>query len=144
MVQFHQTRWLNAVSHCSRKSRALLPLPFPLSPCLYSAPGCALLPLTLHLWRCLSGLPWANVNCSVRRRSFLNWVSQALPDLVWEMEQITPTSKGKREIEKEAEGMSPPALRSSELSRLSDCKAAKLKYLSIPKAWWDNALLLAL
>ena len=30
-------------------------------------------------------------------------------------------SKGKREIEKEAEGMSPPALSSSKLLHLSDC-----------------------
>lgn len=128
------------LAHCStslqQKTQRSPLAPFPTLPVF--ALGSAFLPLTLHLWRCLSAFPQANVTCSVTR-SFLNQISQTQGSVLGD--GIDYSDKQKERNRKGGRGDKPFYL---DIYLTTHEKAAKPKYLSISKAWWDNALVLAL
>lgn len=118
MVQFHQTPWLDAVPHCSRKSDGVLPLPFPLSPCLYSwlripAPSSALVKVFVRS----SMSQYILFGDEEFSKLSLTGTSSGSGDRAY----YTDKSKEKRGLEEEAEGMNPSTLSSSKLLHLSDC-----------------------
>lgn len=116
MVQFPKTQRLNVTSHCSRKSKRLLHPFSHLSFSLFCSQLC-FLPLALPLKVSIRPARICN-SCSGEEFSGLSHAGTRSGS--WGGAGCSE-SKGREEMEKEVEEMSPPSLSSSKLLHLSDC-----------------------